>query len=994
MKKENIFSNLLMKMVAFGLLALSCFVMTGWIIHSTLLVQIHPSFVPMQFNTALCFFLTSAVIFLTQTSSSKLARLLSALMILLVILTLSEYIFGSNLGIDTLFVLPFTHVNVVHPGRMAPNTALAFFVVGIILFVVNTPSRASSYKLELVTLLSFLVEAVGLFALFGYFSGVKTAYGWGRFTFMAFHTALGFSLLGLGFIVSFLKKNIKKNRWLVLAPGICTLLITLLLWQLFNYFENKQVSANIQFESKTLSASIETELNTQLLAIHRMGKRMAMGEAKSQSFWNQDAKNYISDAGYYRAIFFLDKQMNILWMQPQDNHSLRKDIESQFQNKLSPFMNELLTTDKPVISPLFEIDQRPLCLLAVSVMNDSENIGFIVGLVEPIQLLDRYLNATSLLENFKIEAYEGKQKFYESKGEGSTFKNQIGYSYAMGNIRLGNRDWSLSLYPTNSYLNQSSSSSPEIILIFGTLLSLFVSLAMLLAQKAKESEIAANRFRQIINGVSDYAIIWLDLKGKIQSWNPGIRHLFGYESDEVIGKHFSMFYTPQERSKGIPDHSLEVGIHQGRYQTEEQRMRKDGSIFDALVTVEGLHDPDGKLIGFAKIIRDISDWKKIEKMKNEFISTVSHELRTPLTSIRGALGILQGGLAGDLPDKSKPLVKIALNNSERLIRLINDILDIEKMESGKMEFHLQIVDLNQTISLAVEANLAFAAEFEVALEFQANDKSLWVKADPDRITQVITNLISNAVKFSSKGEKVRILSKKIHDRARVEVIDSGPGISEAFKSKIFSKFVQADSSDTRQKGGTGLGLSISKNIIESSGGTIGFESSNGQGANFFFEIPLQDISSLQKNSNDKIKKPSQNLTPNSKSRILHIEDDAETCFVVSSMLGKDVLVEQASTLQEGIQRISEKAYDTIIIDIGLPDGSGLDLLNNLKISAFNSKTPLILFSASEDLPKNMTDQFSAVLLKSKTSNEEFIEAIHKTVHNHHISKEQTYESNT
>jgi PAS domain S-box-containing protein len=236
-----------------------------------------------------------------------------------------------------------------------------------------------------------------------------------------------------------------------------------------------------------------------------------------------------------------------------------------------------------------------------------------------------------------------------------------------------------------------------------------------------------------------------------------------------------------------------------------------------------------KVIGFFSLGTDITELRRIDRMKTEFVSTVSHELRTPLTSIRGSLGLISGGVAGELPEAVKSLVGIAKNNCERLIRLINDILDSEKIESGKLRLDLQVVDIRQLVQQALAANEGFAGQHSVRLVMRAPETPLHVRIDSDRMTQVLTNLLSNAVKFSPAGSPVEVRLSRTAQKVRVEVVDVGPGIPDEFSARIFQKFSQADSSDTRQKGGTGLGLNISRALVEKMGGTIGFSSKAGVG---------------------------------------------------------------------------------------------------------------------------------------------------------------------
>ena len=245
---------------------------------------------------------------------------------------------------------------------------------------------------------------------------------------------------------------------------------------------------------------------------------------------------------------------------------------------------------------------------------------------------------------------------------------------------------------------------------------------------------------------------------------------------------------------------------------------------------------------FVAIVRDITERRKIDRMKSEFISTVSHELRTPLTAIRGALGMLAGGVVGQLPDRAAELISIAARNSERLSALVNDILDLEKLEVGKLELQIERLGLVDLVRQSLEENHAYAEEFAVRFELEPPERDFQVNADRMRIAQVLANLLSNAAKFSpaEMPVTVRVLASEDGTHARVEVQDRGIGISEAYKPHVFEKFTQDDSTDKRSSYGSGLGLNISKGIIERHQGRIGFSSQQGQGSCFYFELPLAD----------------------------------------------------------------------------------------------------------------------------------------------------------
>jgi hypothetical protein len=264
-------------------------------------------------------------------------------------------------------------------------------------------------------------------------------------------------------------------------------------------------------------------------------------------------------------------------------------------------------------------------------------------------------------------------------------------------------------------------------------------------------------------------------------------------------------------------------------------------------------------------------------------------MRTPLTSISGSLGLLKGGAAGELPERAMRLITIAHSNSERLVRLINDILDIEKIESGKMNFALQPVELGAALEQAIEANRGFADNLNVQLVLEPVAEPALTLADPDRLTQVITNLLSNAAKFSPPGEAVSIGLATQADRHRITVADRGPGIPDEFRSRIFSKFAQADASDTRAQGGTGLGLSIVREIVTRLGGSVGFEARDGGGTVFHVDLPVHV--------------PQQGAQapapgPAGEPALLHIEHDPDVLRVVSSAFEGRARVTSAQTLDD------------------------------------------------------------------------------------------------
>jgi len=408
--------------------------------------------------------------------------------------------------------------------------------------------------------------------------------------------------------------------------------------------------------------------------------------------------------------------------------------------------------------------------------------------------------------------------------------------------------------------------------------------------------------------------------------------------------------------------------------------RKDGSTFPMDLAVSEMLLGEKRM--FTGVVRDITSRVQIERMKSEFISTVSHELRTPLTSIRGSLALLVGGVAGELPAPVKPLLDIAHKNSERLILLVNDILDMEKIEAGKLEFDLKPLNLMELLHSALEGNHSYGAQFSVSYELRSEFSELTVRVDVNRLMQVFTNLLSNAAKFSPAGGKVVVAVELIGQDVRVAVQDNGTGISEEFKGQIFQKFAQADSSDTRKKGGTGLGLSITKAIVEQMGGRIGFTSQPNVLTTFYVDLPVwQNIQTNAAHLDEAILAPpelNQLLfnAANARAKVLHVENDADVAQVVRAIVDEVAEVTHVTSLEKARNLLAHEHYDLAILDLALPDGSGMTLLPILNMA--QPPIPVVVFSATE-LRQEDLHAVKSALVKSRTNNQQLLQTINRLI---------------
>ncbi|PQV65088.1 PAS domain S-box-containing protein [Abditibacterium utsteinense] len=650
-------------------------------------------------------------------------------------------------------------------------------------------------------------------------------------------------------------------------------------------------------------------------------------------------------------------------------------------------------------------------------------------------------------------------------------------------------------------------------------------------RKVAEDKLRATSIlqRAILDG-APYSIIAASPDGIIQSFNRAAERLLGYRSTEVCGvRSIESFHDADELAAHAAQLSAELqrpiapGLEtlfvKPRAGMIEERdwtyLRHDGSRLPVRLSIAVMHDSDGQVTGYVGIGYDLTESQRAERLKNEFVSVVSHELRTPLTSIRGALGLLAGGMAGELPPGAQQMIEIAQKNSDRLVLLINDILDIEKIESGKMRFDLHSFALRQWLESAIEQNSAYAQALGVTLELEDAQQidAIEVFGDENRLQQVLSNLLSNACKFTPSGGVVTLRAhvesaseasnfgaeqagaeqagaEQLRSGAvQISVIDEGPGVPAEFVPRLFEKFAQADSSSTRKQGGTGLGLAIARAIVEKHGGALNYRAPQkiNQGATFQFDLPIyrseapdaetethsaarvlicEDdpetaalLATLVKQSGfeveialtlqearahlDRSAAPNEEfagitldlLLPDGDGadlieelraagrnlpvvvvsataeaghlsgealrvldwlvkpvdgarlqaalqqfhgpevpRLLHVEDDADVRRIVAAILGESALIVQASTLQEARHRLQTERFDLAILDMSLPDGSGLELVAQLNVS--EPPTPIILFSATET-NEAQSQGVTASLVKSRTDNEVLRSTIHR-----------------
>jgi len=332
---------------------------------------------------------------------------------------------------------------------------------------------------------------------------------------------------------------------------------------------------------------------------------------------------------------------------------------------------------------------------------------------------------------------------------------------------------------------------------------------------------------------------WLDMDGTVVLCNQAAKASTGYTQEQLVGKSLAeLVYAPRSKQKAVKHEAvLKATGALSVSDVEMEVLPRDGDPISVRLHETLITDGQGTAVGRLAVHYDVTRLKELDSMKTEFVSMVSHELRTPLTSIRGALGLIEGGIVGEISDKVREMIAIARSNSDRLIRIINDILDLQKLESGHLRINKQIINANDLVEAAITSVAEIANQSDIRLQPKI-DADITVRGDEGRLVQVLVNLLGNAIKFSPAESSVVISAVLTDSGARFGVRDNGPGIADEHRDHVFERFNQADASDTRARGGTGLGLTIAKTLVELHDGEIGLDSELGKGSEFYFVLPV------------------------------------------------------------------------------------------------------------------------------------------------------------
>ena len=477
------------------------------------------------------------------------------------------------------------------------------------------------------------------------------------------------------------------------------------------------------------------------------------------------------------------------------------------------------------------------------------------------------------------------------------------------------------------------------------------------------------RFRLLVEGVRDYAIFALTPEGRIASWNAGAERIKGYGAEEIIGEHFSRFYTPEAIEQGKPEWHLRTAIEHGSVEDEGWRVRKDGRRFWAATVLTAVFDRDGSHRGFAKLTRDLTDRQRIgelqeaDRLKNEFLALLAHELRNPLAPIRSAVHVL------GRPEASAVEIARAREIAERQVqhmsRLLDDLLDVARISQGRMELRKELLDAGAIVRRAVEAEQSFIDDRGLRLTVTLPDAKLGVEADPARLQQILTNLLNNAAKYTPAGGQIRVSGEIAGAYVVLRVQDNGIGMDASFIPRLFDLFVQGERRMERSAGGVGIGLALVKRLVEMHGGTVhALSPGPGKGSEFVVRLPAVEIVPRVASP-----LPARESRPSGQRglRVLVVDDNVDAADGLKMLLELDgEHVDAAYDGEAALRRARESRPQVVLLDVGMPGMDGYELARRLREAPETRDACIIAVTGwgqAEDRQKSKEAGFDLHLVK-------------------------------
>lgn len=923
----------------------------------------------MQFNTAVCLLALSASLLALNFHKKSLCLLLALLTGAVAVLTLAEYVFYIDLGIDQLFMRGYASLTTAHPGRMAPHTAIALLTTALSLGL-SAKKQMREWTLLSAEILSLVTIALASTTLYNLLLPIEAS-EWHQYSLMAPETAISFIVLNLGILIHFLefkKEQQQKNFYYVKCTiGFVGLLTTFSLYIALLDSEDRQIRHLTHQRLESFKSELNTLLSTRIQAFERIAHRWEFNNGTNYAEWANDAHWYLKHQPDYEAIAWIDPRHRVRWVEPLNGN--KKFIG--FNLDSDPERHKALTAAKKQhqlqLTPTLTLKNGVKGFIAFTPLynRDGKFDGYMAGSFNVQKLLSTFLKHTTTQYQVSLKQ-NNALVFANSPSQRKASDAALQYS-AADTFDFNGIHWQISAALNKDELARLHTPLPGLSLLLGSILTVFLIILLYFVKTFKSQqrllEDSVRKFEAIFNQTYQF-IGLLTPEGTILKANQSALTAAGIKEEDVIGKPF--WETPWWSYATEAQNQLKDAIaraNRGEFvRFEAHHPAHTGEMLTVDFSLKPLTDENGKVVMLIPEGRDITDRKKMEtalerakdtaeetsKFKSEFLANMSHEIRTPMN---GILGMTEIALGTDLEQQQRRYLEMVHSSGKALLTIINDILDFSKIEAGKLtldpipfKLHDQI---SETLLLFDKAVQDKGLELRYQIE---TDVPEIIIADPTRIRQIVTNLVSNAIKFTLEGEIV--LGLEVYNKEGNEITlhgwvkDTGIGLAPEKLNSIFEPFSQADNSITRNYGGTGLGLSITTQLLSMMNGELWLESELGQGSTFHFTLAATFPEEIHNQTVNPVDFSILKNLP-----VLVVDDNQTSLRILSELLKRwGMRTTLSHSGPEALEKLEfglahNLPYPLLISDFQMPDMNGFELAEIIRQDVRCQDTKIIILSS-------------------------------------------------
>lgn len=833
----HIFSHTLLALVAITAIV----TMVGWVEHLLLLVQVRPDYPLIQFNTGVCLLLCATGFYALLKDKRRIAFVAFLGVYALTLLTLIEYVTRRNLGIDTMFISPFTSVYSTTPGRMNFNTDIGLCLLSCGLL--GSLRRYLSQRMAvIIAIIACVVFAIAAVPLLGYASGLQEAYRAGTFTRMSLPSSVCLIVFSALLMIYTALRSPLLYRWLPLPLFIGLMMVSFAAAAAVRMHEEQQITQSVQEQANDLASHYTGKLHDLYDALNRIGLRWEMAGGTPQALWEADAESYVHDLPFLGGVSWVDEGSHLRWIAPlRGREKLIGRVLSDDPVRGAALAKAKETQQAQVTPPLMFLDGTGIGFVYIRPLSTTGEHGGMI--TSGIHLRDFFgdLLAPTADNGFYYTLHHGEQMIFTTRpAEQQGVDDKWHSSATITNV---NDSYLLTLHPTPNYVVSHHTFVPAMVFTGGSLMSALVAFSALLLLRERRQAGLLRESEQSFRLAMEYSPIGMALVSPDGKWlrvNEALCEIVGYNAEELLHTNFQTITHPDDLASDLDYVHKVIAGELKSYAMEKRYFHKDGHLIPILLSVSLIRNTDGTPKYFISMIQDISERERfVEQLQKanaeleQFAYVASHDLQEPLRMVTSFVGLLGQTYGDKLDEQGKEFVSIAVEASKRMQTLISDLLQYARLgKDSKLSVRIDCNAEMKHVLMNLDAAIKGASAVVEVRELPE------IIGNPVEFLRLMQNLIGNAIKFCREGvtPHIRVNAAREGDHWLFTVQDNGIGMKAEYYERIFQPFKRLHNQQEYQ--GSGIGLAVCRKIVENFGGKINVESVVGEGSTMRFTVPV------------------------------------------------------------------------------------------------------------------------------------------------------------